>query len=831
MSKPFKSIHHRSISIRLAWIGILVVIFVGLVTSAISLYLDFKKEVETVNARLEVIMDSSEPAVSRAIYTLDNALAEEVVTGLLNYQTIASVSITDELGEIMARGSIDTPNRPSRIIDALSSGLQFDYERQILLPGTDLPAVFRLSLDENQVFAGFLGRVQLSILNSFIQGLATASFLFGAFYFFLVKPLNSIAGQIKKLDPTKPDSSLVDIRKRDPDDELALVVDSTNDLLGTIKEALKVQHKVETELRDSERQLREVVDGMPIMVAAFNDRGEFHFANKSFMAMAELESIANLNKTGVQEFLSRDLSYSEEVSIDVLDDLFTESKRVQLPDTQKLIRDRQLSLQVECVSLELYGRPAGLLVIMDISALRSAQKDIEYMAYRDSLTNLPNRYSLIDQLSSEVEKSCRSGMASAAIYVDLDRFKSVNDLMGHAMGDMVLRETARRLQRVVGIKTFVARVSGDEFMIVLPEISEDRVVCADKAQELGKKIIEVVSEPVIQEKTEVRVTASLGILLFPDSAGTAADILKRADTAMFEVKRGSREGIAFFDEGLSAQLERQWRLEQELIRAFEQGEFEVYYQPKVTIENSALMGIEALLRWRHPKRGLVPAGLFIDVLQSMAIFSKVSDWAKSQALRQVCKWKAEGCWVDGMRVSLNVSPAEFISPSFRENIISLVQDAGAEPGMVEFEVLESAAFEDLETAEGIMNSLVSEGFRFALDDFGTGFSSMHCLRQLPLSILKIDKSFIHGLGGELNDGILVEAVIGLAQLLDLEVVAEGVEGERELSLLKAYGCEYYQGYYFSAPVDALQMRQLLEAQRVGMEATQEAASGEKALRC
>lgn len=813
MSQQETPTHRSSISIRLAWMCILAAIFVGFLTSAVSIYLDFKEQASSLEKRIETLFISSDQSAVRAVESSSSFLATEIVDGLMSIPFISRALIIDDAGVILASETkeSETLGEEPPLLKVLARNIPSRYAHPLNSLSPESSAELQIFIDKSILFGDFIHRSQLSIIESVIRGLFISALLFAVFYLYLAKPLRSVARQISTIDPAKPGSSRIEQSIYSSEDELALVVKNTNYLLQTVECTLEQQQLVEDSLRDTERQLREVVDGMPVVVAAFNQEGKFLFANKAFMLLVGCSEYEDLTAFSADKLLVSHFGYSEELVIDFWDDLFNEGQRSQLPDTRHTLSGAQIELQVECMPMQLFSQSAGFLVATDISALKTAQKDIEHMAYRDALTGLPNRYSLLDQLTTAVAESKLTGSAGAAIYVDLDRFKPVNDLLGHSVGDAVLKEVALRLKQVVGEDNFVARISGDEFMILLHSISPDRNKCAEVSMALGKEILSEVGRPIFSGASEVRVTASLGILLFPDSAETATEIMKRADTAMYEVKRQSRGSIEFFDEDLAVKLQEQWRLEQELGRAFEHSEFEVHYQPKVEVKTNKMVGVEALLRWNHPKLGIVAAGDFIEVLQSMAVFAKVSAWAQAVALDQVRNWQHQGIWGEDMRIGLNVSPAEFVSNHFADNIRKLVSEAGVQPKVVEFEVLESAAFEDLGAATEVMASLVSDGFRFALDDFGRGFSSMHCLRQLPLNVLKIDKSFITGMGDEFNDCILVEAVIRLAQLLKLKVIAEGVESEKELELLKKFGCDYYQGFHFSQAVEPSEIERMLIA--------------------
>jgi diguanylate cyclase (GGDEF)-like protein/PAS domain S-box-containing protein len=441
--------------------------------------------------------------------------------------------------------------------------------------------------------------------------------------------------------------------------------------------------------------------------------------------------------------------------------------------------------------------------VFDISDRKRMEAELAHLAYHDALTGLPNRTLLQEHLELALARSRRTGGEIAVLFLDLDDFKLVNDSFGHTIGDQLLCEVARRLRVAVRETDTVARQGGDEFLIVAPDIgSGDRDDAATHATALAERVRAALTAPVILADAEVYVSASIGISVFPWDADTADDLLKRSDIAMYAAKAAGRDGHAMSsgDPGESiARLSHAGRLR----RAIAEEEFELHYQPIVLLETGTMVGVEALIRWRDPIRGLVPPNEFIPLAERTGAINRISEWVVAEACRQSRAWQSEGL---DLYISINL-PARFWRLTAMRSVLDTVETFGLSPRRLMIEITETAAMERPEGNEAIIEELRKRGVRVAIDDFGTGHSSLARLNQFAMTMLKIDRSFVRDVPIDEGASVLVAGIVQLTRSLGLEALAEGIETEEQRRFLLDQGCALGQGFLFSRPVPADQIAQ------------------------
>ncbi len=425
-------------------------------------------------------------------------------------------------------------------------------------------------------------------------------------------------------------------------------------------------------------------------------------------------------------------------------------------------------------------------------ALRKSNERLAYLAQFDELTGLPNRSLLRDRLEQAIAQAHRRRHSAAVLFVDLDRFKLVNDTLGHAAGDGLLAEAARRLKANVRAADTVGRISGDEFAVILADLAKP-----EDAEVVARKLIAALAAPFDLRGQEAFVSASIGIALTPDDGEDAETLLKHADAAMYRAKESGRNTFCFFTAELNRRAASRMRLAAELRHALERDEFRLHYQPKFDARTLELRGVEALLRWQHPVRGLVAPNDFVPVLEETGLIVPVGEWVLHEACRQLRVWQERGA--APLSVAVNISPRQFRHRQFARSVRTITHAAGVDPRHIELEITEGYLMEDPEEASRVLASLRDAGLRVSVDDFGTGYSSLSYLTRFPLTALKIDRSFVRKLGEEQSAEVLVRAIIDLAHNLGFEVVAEGVETERQLAFLRAHGCDQAQGYLLGRP--------------------------------
>lgn len=449
------------------------------------------------------------------------------------------------------------------------------------------------------------------------------------------------------------------------------------------------------------------------------------------------------------------------------------------------------------------GRPEHRISVMsDVTEMRRKEERIRYQAYHDALTGLPNRLLLLDRLSHGIDVARRDGKQLAVMFIDLDRFKVVNDSLGHLAGDTLIQQAARRISDCVRTSDSVARHGGDEFVALLSGF--ERV--GDVAH-VAEKIIAAFAGSFAIGGQEVHVGASIGISMFPQDGEDATVLLRNADTAMYASKTGGRGIFKFFDASMNERAQQRLKIEARLRRAIPGGELELFYQPRVRLADGRFSGMEALVRWRDPERGLVAPGEFIAIAEETGLIRDLGDWVLAAACRQLRVWIDQGRTAGP--VAVNVSARQLENPGFADQVAELLARHGLSSQHLEIEVTESAVMTDPEQSIGMLTALADLGLAIAVDDFGTGYSSLNYLKRLPIHVLKIDRSFVAGIGKSKPDENIIAAILDLARALGLEVVAEGIEETAQADFLRRAGCQQAQGYLYSRPLPVAELETLL----------------------
>lgn len=436
-------------------------------------------------------------------------------------------------------------------------------------------------------------------------------------------------------------------------------------------------------------------------------------------------------------------------------------------------------------------------LIAEIAERHRVELEIEQLAFYDALTDLPNRRLLMDRLHHATLACCRTMHHGAIIFIDLDQFKRLNDSQGHHLGDLLLQQIALRLKECVREDDTVARLGGDEFVVMLEELSENQAEANAQAKKIAVKILASLGRPYLLDGYDYHCGASIGITLFGKNRESVSDLLKRADLAQYKAKSAGGRNIRFFDPEMEAKAKARAALEADLRRAVKERQFRLHYQPQVNDEGD-LVGAEALLRWEHPDRGLLHPSDFIAFAEEHGIIESIGLWVTETVCIQLMKWSLRS-ETSQLTLAINVSAHEFGHPAFATRMLTSLDEAGADPGKLILEFTERVMFGPIEETIAKMNILKDRGVSFALDDFGIGFSSLTSLKNLPLSQLKIDRSFVRDVFTNPADALIVSAVIALGHSLGLSVVAEGVETEQQRHFLGKLGCRIYQGFLFGEP--------------------------------
>jgi diguanylate cyclase (GGDEF)-like protein/PAS domain S-box-containing protein len=465
-------------------------------------------------------------------------------------------------------------------------------------------------------------------------------------------------------------------------------------------------------------------------------------------------------------------------------------------------RTRDIWMHRQVVAVE-----GGVVAIVrDITERKMAEQRIRHMAQHDDLTGLPNRSLLRDRLGQAIAHAQRKGRCVAVAFIDLDGFKLVNDGLGHNAGDELLKVVGMRMQGCMRRHDTLGRFGGDEFVIILSDLADNPLAITPVLE----KIRQAVTEPVLLEGQEVQVSCSMGVVMYPRDGDEPNTLMMNADAAMYRAKDMGKNTFQFYTREMNASVEEKLVLLEGLRSALDEQQFSLLYQPKVDLRSGRILGVEALIRWRHPEHGMVSPLRFIGLAEESGLIVAIGEWVLQSACRQAMAWRAEG--LAPLTVSVNVSPRQFEEKRLVERVAQALRDSALPAADLELEVTEGLIMRDLAQSVGKMRELKAMGVSLSIDDFGTGYSSLSALKSFPISSLKIDKSFISELADNPDDQAIALAIIALGHRLNLRVIAEGVETEQQRSFLRANDCDEMQGYLFSRPLPPDEVAALLRAQ-------------------
>lgn len=556
-----------------------------------------------------------------------------------------------------------------------------------------------------------------------------------------------------------------------------------------------------TKARQTERELilaGQVFDNSTEAILVTDNKGKVINANPAFFDMSQLtlEEIRGLRPDDIinSEFHGSD--FYKDVYNSILQDSYWQGEVHYLRKNG----EERVSWTGVSATRNRSGKVQNLIIIIsDITERKVIERRIHRLAYFDPLTGLPNRSQMYERLDKMVTNARENETHIAVLFLDLDRFKPINDSMGHPAGDLVLKEVADRLKNCIKRQDLVSRMSGDEFTIALnDQKSPDKA--ANTAVKVGERILHALQQPFFIEQRELFLTCSIGIAIFPNDGNTVTELLKNSDMAMYHAKDGGRNNVQFFDEHMNKKAVELLEIENDLRYAIERNELELYYQPQYAAADCSLQGVEALLRWHHSNKGMIPPSDFIPIIEDTGLIIPIGEWVLRQACRDMAQWQKNNIAIG--RIAVNVSARQFKQPGFIDLVKEVIEDSAIDPKQLELELTESILIDDLEHTLDILTRLRAMGVRMAIDDFGTGYSSLNYLKQFPVDTLKIDQSFIQNLPHNTDDAQITRTIISMAHNLGLGVIAEGVETQEQLKFLQLVKCEEVQGFYFSKAIPA-----------------------------
>jgi len=582
---------------------------------------------------------------------------------------------------------------------------------------------------------------------------------------------------------------------RKPYDPHELITTTRNCLHKVMLE--RAHDAMQARLQKSEELHRYIVNSSPDVVFMLDKQGRFTFLNRKVESLLgytkhdllgkHYETIVDAEDKKRAKYIfnehstKRDGAWSSELRLVVKKDEHTPRhfEITFFPIERKVRTKGKEGMQV----VGTFG------TARDITERKEAEEFINFQAYHDLLTRLPNRSLFKDRLNHALAQADRNKSKVAVMFLDLDRFKVINDSLGHAMGDRLLQAVALRLENVLRKCDTLSRFGGDEFTLLLPNLTS-----TEDARVIAKKVINTLKEPFMLGEHEVCIGVSIGISMSPIAGTTVEKLIQSADIAMYNVKSRGKDGYKFYSESMEVIDSNRIQLEREIRLALENNEFKVHYQPQINSKNGETIGVEALVRWQHPTRGLVYPGEFLPLAEETRLISDISEWVLNAACKEVQKWIENGH--PDIRLSINFSPLQVEHPRFVDRLISTLQKHKFPPSNLEIEITENAIMNDLELVNKKLSHLCEHGVTIAIDDFGTGYSSLNYLRQLPIHTLKVDQSFVRDIEEKVDEACIVNAIVNMAHGLKLNIVAEGVETENQLNYLRELGCHEFQGFYF-----------------------------------
>ncbi len=555
-------------------------------------------------------------------------------------------------------------------------------------------------------------------------------------------------------------------------------------------------------LRESETRFRTLVEWAPQAVAVHRN-GELLYVNAAAVTLLHGRHTSDIVGKHISDFLHPD---DRQMALERAQMAMVQGSSLQLREERLMRLDGSIALvEIQSKSIQYDGAPAVYVVAHDLSKRQEDEKTIHYLAFYDTLTDLPNRRLLMDRLQQALLPSGRKQRFGALMLLDLDHFKGINDLMGHEVGDALLKQVAQRLKQCVRKNDSVARVGGDEFMVLLETFAVSEEAAAQYAEMAANKMAQQLNEPYTLFNACYTSTPSIGIVVFQEGADSRDEIIKKADAAMYQAKAAGRNAIRFFDPTLQEHALARMAFEQDMRQGLEQREFVLHYQIQVNTQGQ-IIGTEALARWVSAKHGNVPPLRFIPLAEESGLILPLGEFVMRSACEQLARW-AQHPDTAHWTVAVNVSARQFAQDSFVDTVASVIQTTGANPQRLKLELTESMLVKNMEAIIAKMNAVKALGVSFSLDDFGTGYSSLSYLKQLPLAQLKIDQSFVRDLLTDPNDAVIARTVVALGHSLGMKVIAEGVETAEQRKLLTEMDCDAFQGYYFGRPVPAEDLRQ------------------------
>lgn len=778
----------KSLFIKQAVLTFFLAVILSLISSSIQIYEGMQSQKTQIDNNFNELIAVVEKPLAEAVFRLDTDFAQQQVDSLLQIPSVASVEVLDEMGNLFVGGQ--SPKRSFSVsyqtADQLLSDLQ-SYERSLHLSAPVFEAGKLTIVPEKRYLITQLLSDQSSILIYNLAKDLVLAFLVSLFFYFLVTyPLTRLTESLSEL---KAKSSLLlpaSLSRFHQSDELG-------HLHATFAQLWK---KLNTALSDLERSdahtkamIENAADGIMLLnecnrIILVNSAAEYMLKNKS--THLYLHSLEALHAPASWHKFAETL----------------ETLQINQPltvETVYRVHGIDLPVEIRLAKFKIQDKVETMLLIRDVSKRKATEAHIHHLAYYDPITKLPNRQYLTDELSELLERQQHSVNYSAVVFMDLDRFKTINDSLGHSVGDQLLCAVASQLSFLKEDNVVFARMGGDEFAFLLTCVGNNRETVEKSVCGFAQSVMYACQQVKKAGHHEIHITASLGAAIFKGKEFSTEVILKQADTALYRAKESGRNTFAIYRAEMQAVSDARLVMEKALHHATEFKLFELYYQPQSDDKNE-LIGAEALIRWKDGEKGFISPAEFIPVAEEIGLIVEIGQWVMDEALSQVARWIKEGKWQLCWRISINVSPVQFQQTGFLPMVKAQLDKHDVPASCVDLEITENMLLNDLAASLKKMHDIKALGVHLSIDDFGTGYSSLKYLKLLPIDRLKIDQSFVRDLLEDKSDEAIVLAVIAMAKALGIGVIAEGVETWSHHDRLREINCVFYQGYYYGRPL-------------------------------
>ncbi|URK17265.1 EAL domain-containing protein [Thalassospira sp. GO-4] len=787
------------LSVKQARIAVALTLLIGLLFSGIQIVWDLREEKSLIDRTVMQVLATLRESATQAAYGLDETLAARVVSGLFEYEPVYAAVLRDNFNNILAQKTEQQVSSNRTVLTKLMFGENQEYEIPLETgSGRDLVGHLSVKIDTDMIADGFLNRATRILTSGILRNLILGLILVVFFYVTLTKPLLRVSSLLRKIDPQNPTPDAIVIPENHDRDELGMILRTTRGLIERISATLDKLRTTEQQVRDRENQLTAIVQNVADGILTITPTGrivEYNGATKQLLGLMRDETPQGRT---LHEFLMPRAIPLLEHSLEELAAQSSENQMTEKRLTLPIRRADQTEIDVS-IALRMIpdaATPMMTAVLTDITVRKRYEEQLVYMANHDTLTNLPNRSMLESSLSKALDKhkeasSTRHG-ATAVLFIDLDRFKVINDSLGHDVGDLLLKAVAGRLQKVIGRQEIVGRLGGDEFLIIIPDLKETQ-----DAAILSQAVLDALA-PAFDIKGRVLfVSPSIGIALYPSDGEDFPALMRNADTAMYSAKSGGGGTYHFFTKTMNESAMARLVIENDLREALAQNQFELHYQPKVDLRTNRISGLEALIRWKQPGRGYISPMQFIPVAEETGLIGKIGEWVIAEVCRQIAEWDAQS--VPPLPIAINLSPRQLIEGRITETISRILTDTGTPAARIVLEVTETVMMQEIKKSAAILEELRHLGLQIAVDDFGTGYSSLAYLKRLPINSIKIDRSFVRDVTIDTDDAAITRTIIVMGHNLGLKVIAEGVETKEQMAFLRESECDEVQGFLIATP--------------------------------